>query len=873
MFWTNNYVSSPHIEALLNKEDVTLHELMDEEDILQECKSQNKKLVEYLTRPAVMEELVTLATMEPSTDIEERWRYKYPNVACELLTCDVPTLNEKLAGDEALLAKLYSFIDTDQPLNPLLASFFSKTIGVLVARKSDQNWYSYQFTCLQVLEFLKSRQRCVDLLLQHLETSAIMDLVLKLVTQVEGSEMRQNILNWLDSQHLVQRLVKLLAPTSESAKHANAAQLLCDMVAVARENQRTSTERTDPDPILNTLESGETVSLLLETILTGEKVETSIVGGIQVLLVLLGQKTNNVSNEGDIHGNGDDVADNEQRIKISNAILPYLEHLHKLLLDPPYKPAVKTTIGLLECPLGNTRLHVAKLLSALLSTENLKIHESLANLGTFQTLLDLFFKYTWNNFLHTQVQQCLALAINCGHQDNDIIYNNIFIKCKLIERILEAWDKNENKQTKENGVRQGYMGHLINIMNNIVVQCEKSNILVSFLKNNLSLECLSKWKNLVNTQLVEINKIHHTMMMGDRTPIYLMSSEENPDDFNPYSQEVYVQQMYSNYQNQQITPPFIENFGFHDDEFNDGDDALHNPVDQLTTLAFTLSEEDLDKREEMFNKLCQQKQKAGLEDCASGQEWGEFCISDEGDFTFQTVVDKRDWHSKQQHQDSSSSDEDDEDPRDVHMEVDTTDPWDTTEPLNTGTVLPPVNPWETSSEPVESTGWANFENFENTLSIENSTSEDKKTSDELKEKTLEVTAANLTEKNMALSENFEGDEKRKDCVSSQVIGTDLPVAETNLSGNKSDESRVISADENIDSNELPVDKHPLNSSETQHANSRNFKSTENEKDVTEDAVEKEKPPIEQVSVTAAASLKSTSADTADSMSVSKEDAK
>ncbi|KAL6425582.1 hypothetical protein ACFW04_009614 [Cataglyphis niger] len=855
MFWTNNYVSSPHIEALLNKEDVTLHELMDEEDILQECKSQNKKLVEYLTRPAVMEELVTLATKEPSTDIEERWRYKYPNVACELLTCDVPTLNEKLAGDEALLAKLYSFIDTDQPLNPLLASFFSKTIGVLVARKSDQNWYSYQFTCLQVLEFLKSRQRCVDLLLQHLETSAIMDLVLKLVTQVEGSDMRQNILNWLDSQHLVQRLVKLLAPTSESAKHANAAQLLCDMVAVARENQRTSTERTDPDPILNTLESGETVSLLLETILIGEKVETSIVGGIQVLLVLLGQKASNVSNEGDIHGNGDEIADNEQRIKISNAILPYLEHLHKLLLDPPYKPAVKTTIGLLDCPLGNTRLHVAKLLSALLSTENLKIHESLANLGTFQTLLDLFFKYTWNNFLHTQVQQCLALAINYGHRDNDIIYNNIFIKCKLIERILEAWDKNESKQTKENGVRQGYMGHLINIANNIVTQCEKSNILASFLKNNLSPECLSKWENLVNTQLMEINKIHQTVMMGDRTPMYLMSSEENPDDFNPYSQEIYVQQMYSNYQAQQITPPFIENFGFHDDEFNDGDDALHNPVDQLTTLAFNLSEEDLDKREEMFNKLCQQKQKAGLEDCGSGLEWG-----DEGELTFQTVVDKRDWHSKQQHQDSSSSDEDDEDPRDVHMEVDTTDPWDNTEPLNTGTVLPPVNPWDVaSSEPVESTGWANFENFENTLSIENTANDKKTISDELKTAS-QMTAANLIEKDIAFSESFEeSGEKSRDCISNQVIGMDLLAMETNPSSSSSskiDEDRVISADENINSNKLP--------------DNRNFKSEEkieNIKDVTEDAIEKAKPIEHQVSV---ASLKNTSADTADSMSVSKD---
>lgn len=57
------------------------------------------------------------------------------------------------------------------------------------------------------------------------------------------------------------------------------------------------------------------------------------------------------------------------------------------------------------------------------------------------------------------------------------------------------------------------MGHLINIANNIVSQCEKSNILTSFLKNNLSPECLDKWENLVNTQLVEINKIHETLMM------------------------------------------------------------------------------------------------------------------------------------------------------------------------------------------------------------------------------------------------------------------------------------------------------------------------------------------------------------------------
>lgn len=81
---------------------------------------------------------MTLTTKEPASDTDEERRYKYSNLACELLTCNVPSLNEKLAGDETLLAKLYSFIDTDEPLNSLLASFFSKTIGVLLTRRSDQ---------------------------------------------------------------------------------------------------------------------------------------------------------------------------------------------------------------------------------------------------------------------------------------------------------------------------------------------------------------------------------------------------------------------------------------------------------------------------------------------------------------------------------------------------------------------------------------------------------------------------------------------------------------------------------------------------------------------------------------------------------------
>ncbi|KRT85736.1 hypothetical protein AMK59_1718, partial [Oryctes borbonicus] len=184
----------------------------------------------------------------------------------------------------------------------------------------------------------------IMLLLNHLGTSAIMDLTLKLMTQVEGVEMRQNILNWLDSQRIIQSLVALLDPKIDSERHYNVAQLLCDFIKIARDNQRNSTERNDPDPLLNSLESVETISLLLDHVLGGERIESCIVGGIQVLLALLDvQKicsipeydSQNIYN----NSNHDDPIEMEERQKImkniTSAILTKLKEFHTLLLEPP----------------------------------------------------------------------------------------------------------------------------------------------------------------------------------------------------------------------------------------------------------------------------------------------------------------------------------------------------------------------------------------------------------------------------------------------------------------------------------------------------------------------------------------------------------
>merc|ERR1711892_651954 len=78
-----------------------------------------------------------------------------------------------------------------------------------------------------------------------------------------------------------------------------------------------------------------------------------------------------------------------------------------LLINPPYKPPVHTTWGVLKVPLGRTRLSLAKLVSALLSTNHVPLNSAVAQANITTVLLDLFFEYSLNNFLHAQVESCV----------------------------------------------------------------------------------------------------------------------------------------------------------------------------------------------------------------------------------------------------------------------------------------------------------------------------------------------------------------------------------------------------------------------------------------------------------------------------------
>uniref|UniRef100_A0A674HL21 Serine/threonine-protein phosphatase 6 regulatory subunit 2-like n=1 Tax=Taeniopygia guttata TaxID=59729 RepID=A0A674HL21_TAEGU len=635
MFWKFDLNTTSHVDKLLDKEDVTLEELMDEDDVLQECKAQNRRLLDFLCQQQCMEQLVTLITHEPPVDMDEKVRFKYPNTACELLTSDVPQINDKLGGDETLLNILYDFLDHEPPLNPLLASFFSKTIGNLIARKTEQ-----------VISFLRKKDKFLSLVLKHIDTSAMMDLLLRLISCVEPTALRQDVLNWLNEARIIQRLVELIHSSQDEDRQSNASQTLCDIIRLSRDQSTQLQDVPEPDPLLTALES---VEGLMDSYTQGF------------------ERSYTVSNS------------------ILHGIQPRLKDFHQLLLHPPKKPAILTTLGVLEEPLGNARLHGSRLIAALLHTNTPSINQELCRLGTMDLLLDLFFKYTWNNFLHFQVELSIAAILShsvhegkpspgepgskeeapsgnaapepaaptepsgppAGATEN-VMVTHLFQKCCLVQRILDAWEANDKIQA-EGGRRRGNMGHLTRIANAVVHNMEKGPMqaqISDFIKE-LPEDCRGRWESFVEETLTETNRRNTVDLVSTH---HLHSSSEDEDIESAFPNELTLQQAFSEYQIQQMTANFVDQFGFNDEEFADQDDNINAPFDRIAEINFNIDADDDSPNASLFEACCNER----IQQFDDNEE--EEDIWEEKDISYATQVKSRTRFGASQTSESSKSD-------------------------------------------------------------------------------------------------------------------------------------------------------------------------------------------------------------------------
>ncbi|XP_048578383.1 serine/threonine-protein phosphatase 6 regulatory subunit 3 isoform X2 [Nematostella vectensis] len=750
MFWKFDLHPSTAIDSILSKEDCTLIEILDEDDVLQETKSQNRKLIDFFVRPEILEELVNLIIKEPEEDFDEKLRYKHPNTACEVLTSDVFTIIDKMTASEELLNKLWSFLDHNAPLNPLLASFFSKVIGMLITRKTSQ-----------MIDFLRSKENFVELIIKHMGTSAIMDLVLRLITSVESPQLRQEVLEWLNEHKLVEGLVSLIDPEEEEDKNSNAAQTLNDIIRLSRDHMTQLQEGACQDPLLDAVQRRDTISSLLDHMFNGIKNhnDSAMVNGVFVLLTLLEVKRG--MGEGEEPMTALDAERLAQGVSATlAAVTPRLKDFHDLLSNPPLMKPMTTTVGILDPPLGNARLQIAKLLSSILGTNSDSINQELASLGTMSVLWELFFKYSWNNFLHTQVEQCICTILNNPPTEEDgethtPLVDSLFKDCNFLEKIMAAWEEPDHEITESQAKHRGYMGHLTNIANHVVHAREKgkNKDILETVFNDLPEKQREKWGVFVTGTLAEINKTNTSELVGHHP---LQSSSDDDDDYKPIPflhSESSLQQVFSNYQMQQMTADFMDTFGLDGDDFQEPNEGITAPFDKIGDLSFNINANEDNPNSALFEACCNERIQQ-FDDSGSDEE----DVWEEKELTFSSVVEGRkstlsesdsessdeeeEEESPRQHSISSSSSDDDrivfsdespqsspikqrppsppaKDAVENKMDVDTSESWNAFEPpevpMDDTVAMDASDVGWANVEPVPAsetdTGWANFDSF------------------------------------------------------------------------------------------------------------------------------------------------------------------
>jgi len=497
-FWkTFGFNTGTAIDSILDGEDYTLEQLLDEEEIIQETKAQNKRLIEFFVEPETLKKLLYYITEEPQEDDDTNRKYKYPFLSCEILASEIWAICDAMYSNPGLLDMLYSYFEKESPLHPLLSSYTSRVACVLLQKKVSTT-----------VNYMKERQGIIDHFLKHLGNGFVMELLLKIIACEDTTE-GAGTLEWLCTTGLIASLISKFEPSLGTEVHENAGQALVDIIIVSM--------NSSSSPLIAQLESKEHVERLFGYILE-KGLSSSLQNGLTVLIELLRRH---------VREHHDDETTLENLPPILRLSVDNLVPLIKLITPDSENnlPTLQTTTGKVV-PIGFERLKIVEFISALFITNKLCIDKELVKTNILNTCLDLFFSYPWNNFLHAIVEIIIQSILE---GENESLKMTLVEDCKLIQRIVDASKDNDDDCAKPKGTRKGYMGHLTAISHALLNIATITPAIDKLLSENPG------WEGFVRGELSSIRERENRPLAGYIPSEYGMADE--PQDFDELEDE------------------------------------------------------------------------------------------------------------------------------------------------------------------------------------------------------------------------------------------------------------------------------------------------------------------------------------------------
>lgn len=667
MFWRFRRTSS--VSLLLEKPDVTLNEILDDSELLQELMSSNSALVEYFREPEILTKLINFlvddfdeskvepepekrpvpleteqrgnesdsddlndVTMEQEQETPLEAYRRRAQMASEVLSADVWSLTDKLMESVPLLDKLWGILDRPDPLSVDASNYFTKVNEHLLDTKLES-----------MIGYILKQENLVERFVRHVDRPQIMDFLLKTIS-TDKPDAPTGVIEVLLEQDLIPQLIEFLAPSVVSTVQSSVTDFLKAFITLSA-NSNTDSSTIGPNELTRQLVSEPMMRRLVSHMLCGG---SGLANGVGLVIEIIRKNNSDydyvpvvyVTIESHPPTPRDPIYLGALVNVFAEAIPQFTE-----MISRKENRVLETPFGSIE-PLGFERFRICELVAELLHCSNMALlndekgesivqerdeervrlkslddvaqevnnlrlnspdansiehansvdvehandtieHEedhhdmdetilevrndseesiranpvvgdrlkiALADNKVTVVILSMFFRFSWNNFLHNVVfdvvQQIFNGSMDVGY--NRYLAIDLFGQGQITQSIIEGQRKCDDYE-EQTGLRLGYMGHLTLIAEEVV---KFTTLYQPSSVSNVIEESTSQdeWSKYVNETLVETREKYNAILGS--SPDEEEAPLEKPAEDDPKDQ-------FSRYMSQQMTP---ERFGSSDDD-------------------------------------------------------------------------------------------------------------------------------------------------------------------------------------------------------------------------------------------------------------------------------------------------------------------
>ncbi|OMJ87252.1 hypothetical protein SteCoe_11101 [Stentor coeruleus] len=464
-------MNSNSFDQLLTKEALTLAEVLDDDNVIQELRNQNIKLHEFLSREKLLE-LIQLITVYPPEEADHKRGHKHPFIASELFGCDSTHLYSQFFNDDdkELLTVFFQFLDNSD-INPTLAGYFSKYAISLIIRKP-----SITVSFLHEHDYIKQ-------IAAKVFSKSISDLAVRILT-LESSE----------SNFCYEPRAKLLSciisnfSSSDSLLLNFSAEIICDLLS-------RPTDTNSWKELVTIITLNNNASILIDAATSIDPKKSC--AAIRVLNTIVSSTSCDFMLRVPPKQNEDDsiVLQEFEEVTdfcklMSNAIDLLVERLER-----PTKYFESTLKNTNIAILGEDRLKIVDFLHSCIKI-NIKVFElKIISSKAISCIVDLFFNFEMNSIYHTLAEQVFSSILKFKGENDCFLL--ALLESKLVNNIIS-----------NPGVK-GYSGHVTKVAN-LLIKAQED------VRNKL--KTIEGWSQFVSGYLKVRNEVE-LMSLGENKKI------------------------------------------------------------------------------------------------------------------------------------------------------------------------------------------------------------------------------------------------------------------------------------------------------------------------------------------------------------------